>query len=136
VERELLTQPLMNWLHRLSPRIYAILRILTGVMLAMHGTAKLWAWPSGKVVSDPVMMFGAVAELVTGVLIAIGFLTTWAGFIASGTMAVAYFWRHASGGLLPIVNKGELAVVYCWLFLYIASAGAGIWSVDAARRRR
>jgi putative oxidoreductase len=135
MDRGLLSRAVMNWLHRLAPQIYAILRILSGVMLAMHGTAKLWAWPSGKVVSDPLMMFAAVVELVAGVLIAIGFLTPWAGFIASGTMAVAYFWKHAPGGFLPFVNKGELAVAYCWLFLYIAAAGAGIWSVDAARRR-
>ncbi|HEX7153668.1 MAG TPA: DoxX family protein [Thermoanaerobaculia bacterium] len=125
----------MNWLRRLAPQIYAILRFLTGIMLAMHGTQKLWAWPGGKVATDPLMIFAGWVEVVAGVLIAVGFLTTWAAFVASGVMAVAYFWRHASGGFFPIVNKGELAVAYCWLFLYIAATGAGIWSVDAARRR-
>jgi putative oxidoreductase len=75
-------------------------------------------------------------ELVTGALIAIGLFTAPAAFLASGTMAVAYFIGHVvpnGGNLLPIVNKGELAVVYCWLFLYMAAKGAGIWSVDGAR---
>ena len=80
---------------------------------------------------------GSPFELVGGLLIAIGLMTDWAAFIASGEMAAAYFMGHAAkGGLNPLENKGELAVVYCFLFLFMAGYGSGIWSVDAARRRR
>jgi putative oxidoreductase len=79
--------------------------------------------------------FGGVIELVAGPLIAIGLLAGWAAFVASGEMAVAYFMVHFPQSFWPIVNKGELAVVYCFVFLYIASRGAGIWSVDGSVRR-
>jgi putative oxidoreductase len=87
-------------------------------------------------VAAPLMVAAGVIELVGGLLIAIGLLTGWAAFICSGEMAVAYFKAHADPVLSwPIMNKGELAVLYCFLFLYIAAHGAGIWSVDASRRR-
>jgi putative oxidoreductase len=121
---------------RYTPQCFALLRIIAGVMFAMHGTQKLFGWPGDK---EPVgMMMLKVAggiEVATGLLIAIGLLAGWAAFIAAGQMAVAFFTAHASkGSILPILNGGELAVLYCFLFLYIAAHGAGIWSVDAARR--
>jgi putative oxidoreductase len=76
------------------------------------------------------MLLAGIIEI-AGVLVAIGLWASWAAFVASGEMAVAYFMVHAPGGLLPIVNKGELAVLYCFVFLYIAARGSGLWSVDA-----
>jgi putative oxidoreductase len=119
---------------RFSPQLYAVLRIVTGLLFAVHGTQKLFGWPGG---SDPVPMgifkVAGVIELVTGLLVAIGFLTSFAAFIAAGQMAVAYFWKHAPNGFWPVLNQGEAAVLFCFLFLYIAAQGAGIWGVDSTR---
>jgi putative oxidoreductase len=123
---------------RYAPQCYAVLRIIAGVMFAMHGTQKLFGWPGDQTpMAMPMMKVAGGVELVTGVLIAIGFLASWAAFIASGEMAVAFFTVHAKGGvILPILNQGDLAVLYCFVFLFMAAYGAGIWSVDAARKRR
>jgi putative oxidoreductase len=126
---------------RYSPQIFAILRVISGLMFAMHGTQKLFHWPpsnhpgAGKDMAT-LMMIGGIIELAGGLLIAIGLLTRIAAFICSGEMAVAFFMVHAKhGSLLPIVNQGELAVLYCFVFLYFAAAGAGVWSADATMRR-
>ena len=74
-------------------------------------------------------------ELIGGALVALGLFTSWAAFLSSGLMAFAYFLGHAKDGFIPMVNKGELAVVYCFVFLYMAARGSGIWSVDAARKK-
>lgn len=118
-----------------SPYIYAVLRFVAGIMFAMHGSQKLFGYPGG---GDPVelaslMGLAGVIELVGGLMIAFGLLAGWAAFIASGQMAFAFFMAHAPQGWNPITNQGETAVLYCFLFLYIASRGAGVWSVDAAR---
>jgi putative oxidoreductase len=85
----------------------------------------------------PLLLAAGIIEFVGGALILIGFFGSFAAFICSGEMAVAYFLGHAKdGGFFPIVNKGELAVLYCFVFLYIAAVGSGIWSVDALRKRR
>ena len=117
----------------LSPqyeRVYAVMRIILGVLLAFHGTQKVLGFLTEKV--PPVMCqlwVGGVIELVTGSLIAAGFLTRWAAFLASGMMAVAYFQFHwkfqFDSNFFPAVNHGELAVVYCFVFLYIACKGTG-----------
>ncbi len=122
---------------RYTPQLFAILRIIAGLMFAMHGTQKLLGWPGGgERVAAPLMVAAGVIEIVGGLLIAIGLLTGWAAFICSGEMAAAYFIAHAHPVLSwPIMNKGELPVLYCFLFLYIAAHGAGIWSVDGSRRR-
>ena len=86
--------------------------------------------------SNPMMLAAGIIEFGGGLLIALGLFASWAAFIASGQMAVAYFMVHAKGGFWPIINKGELAVVYCFLFLYIAARGSGPYSVDAAMRKR
>ena len=130
-----------RFLGKYSPQLYAILRIIAGLMFAMHGTQKLFGWPPPPPglpsPLPPMLMAAAILELVLGLLIAIGFFTSYAAFIASGEMAVAFFMGHVmpKGSLLPHVNGGELAVLYCFLFLYMAAAGSGIWSVDAAMRR-
>jgi putative oxidoreductase len=115
---------------------YALLRIVSGLMFAMHGTQKLFGFPTGSPVHVVSLMgLAGVIELVTGVLIAVGFRTRWAAFLASGQMAVAYFMAHASQSVYPIMNRGELAVLYCFLFLYMAAHGSGPWSLDGGRRR-
>jgi len=127
----------MKWfLTRWAGPIYAILRIITGVMFMMHGTQKIFGFPPSEFVPKvgTVPWIAGIIELVAGALIAIGFLTNIAAFIASGEMAAAYFMAHAPNGFFPIVNKGELAVVYCFLFLFISAFGGGQWSVDSARR--
>lgn len=127
-----------RFIGRFAPYLYAILRIVAGLMFAMHGTQKLFGWPApppGGGPLAPLFVVGGWIELVGGILIALGFFASFAAFIASGEMAVAYFMMHAKQSFWPILNQGELAALYCFLFLYIAAAGAGTWSIDAARRR-
>lgn len=126
---------------RFSAQVFAILRIVTGLMFAMHGSQKLLQFPpqSGAGAGGglpPLMIAAGVIELVCGLLIAIGLFTGIAAFVASGEMAVAYFMVHAHNAFWPIQNQGELAVVYCFLWLFVSAHGAGIWSVDNAMRRR
>jgi putative oxidoreductase len=126
-----------RWLGRHAERIYAILRVITGILFACHGAQKLFGALGGTAMtSNPMMLVGGIIEFGGGLLIAIGLFTSWAAFLASGEMAVAYFMVHAKGGFWPIVNKGELAVAYCFLFLYIAARGSGPYSVDAMMRKR
>ena len=113
---------------------YALLRFVAGAMFAVHGAQKLFGFLGPKA-TQPLFMVGGVIEFVGGLMIALGLLTSVAAFIASGEMAVAYFMVHAGGGFWPIVNKGELAVLYCFVFLYIATRGSGPYSLDAARWR-
>jgi putative oxidoreductase len=124
-------------LGKFEPQIYAILRIVAGFCFLMHGTQKLFAFPpSGQPGgANAIIIVSGVIELVAGVLILIGFFSSLAAFIASGMMAVAYFMVHQPMGALPIQNNGEPAVLYCFIFLYIAARGSGIWSVDAMRSR-
>jgi putative oxidoreductase len=122
---------------RHSAIAFALLRVFAGLMFAMHGTRKLWAWPgSGDPATAALSITGGWIEVVTGLLIAIGFLASWAAFLASGTMAFAYWMRHGTNAFLPIENRGELAVLYCFLFLWMAAHGAGAWSVDSLMARR
>ena len=120
-----------------APHLYALLRIVAGLLFAMHGSQKLFGWPGdGNTVEIASMMgIAGIIELVAGLMIAVGFLTGWAAFIASGEMAVAFFMAHFPQGPIPLLNKGELALLYCFLFLYMAARGSGIWSVDAAMHR-
>jgi putative oxidoreductase len=116
-----------------SSYIYAILRVIVGLSFALHGTQKVFGIPGNKtpIPIASLLGVGGLLEAICGLLIALGLWASYAAFIASGEMAVAYFVVHASKGLLPIVNGGEVAVLYCFLFLYIAAYGSGIWSVDA-----
>ena len=121
-----------------QPQLLALLRIVTGYMFLMHGTAKLFHEPHVAMFDklELFSLFGlaGVLEAVGGILILIGFFTRPVAFILSGEMAAAYFIGHASQGtpLIPMLNQGELAVEWCFVFLYLAAAGAGAWSVDAA----
>ena len=124
-------------LSRLSEPIYAAFRIVFGVLFAFHGAQKLFGAFGGRAVavgSQP--WFAGVIETVGGILIAIGLLAGLVAFIASGEMAVAYFTRHAPRGIYPIQNAGELAALYSFAFLYIASRGAGLFSIDGPGRGR
>jgi putative oxidoreductase len=131
----------MGFLRPHAEKIYAVTRILAGLMFMAHGLQKIFGLFGGTPEGTPAfIVWGAGGiELVTGALIAIGLFTAPAAVLASGTMAAAFFMGHVFGpqnptyNILPIVNRGELAVVYCWLFLFIAAKGAGIWSADAAR---
>ena len=129
-------------LGRFTPQLFFLLRFFAGLMFAIHGAQKLLGWPpmpsgmgGGKL--PPLLLVAGAIELVAGLMIAIGLLADWAAFIASGEMAIAFFVGHVATHhvLNPIVNMGEPAVLYCFVFLFIAGYGAGIWSVDAAMRR-
>ncbi|PRY10142.1 putative oxidoreductase [Pontibacter ummariensis] len=125
-----------RFLGNISPQLFAVLRFVAGSMYAMHGSQKLFGWPGdGNTVELASLMgLAGIIEFVGGLLIAFGLFASWAAFIASGQMAVAFFMAHAPQGWNPLVNEGEKAVLYCFLFLYIAAHGAGVWSVDAARK--
>lgn len=119
---------------RYQPQLLSLLRIVAGLMFIQHGTQKIFGFPApamGPFDIASQMGIGGVIELVGGALIIIGLFTRPVAFILSGMMAVAYFQFHAAtGGLYPLVNKGELAALYCWVFLYITAAGPGAWAVD------
>ncbi|MBF9255793.1 DoxX family protein [Pontibacter sp. 172403-2] len=126
-----------RFLGNYSPQLFALLRIVAGLMFAMHGSQKLFGWPGdGNTVELASMMgLAGIIELVAGLMIVFGFLTTWAAFIAGLEMIVAYFMAHALHHWSPVINHGEPALLYCFLFLYIAAHGSGIWSIDAAMHR-
>ena len=122
------------------PRALAVLRIVTAYLFMAHGTAKLFGVPYQKMFDGLQLMslvgLAGILEVVGGALLLIGLFTRPVAFVLCGFMAVAYFMAHASQGsvLLPMLNAGELAVLYCFVFLYFVFSGAGAWSVDAARR--
>ncbi len=116
-----------------SPRVLSILRIITGFLFLWHGSQKLFNFPASesKNVVPAFITYGAGSlEFFGGILILIGLFTRSTAFVMSGLMAVAYFMAHGLNAFLPIVNKGELAVLYCFVFLYFVFAGGGTWSVD------
>lgn len=119
-----------------GPYAYALLRIVCGLQFVCHGGQKIFGWFGGQPV-PLASQFGVagISELVLGTLITIGLLTGIAAFIASGEMAVAYFIGHFPKSFWPLENAGEPAVLFCFIFLYMATQGSGIWSVDDARRR-
>jgi putative oxidoreductase len=121
-----------------TPRVLGVLRIIVGFLYLQHGMAKLFGIPH-IAMFDGVQLFSlmgaaGVLELVGGALLLVGLFTRPVAFILCGQMAVAYFMAHAPKGFLPILNQGELAVLYCFAFLYFAVAGAGAFSIDAARK--
>ena len=126
----------MNSLNRLADPFYCIMRLVVGLMFACHGLDKIFGTFAGKTEAlPPLMMVGGWLEIICGFLIALGLLTRVAAFVGSGEMAVAFFMMHAPRGLIPYVNKGELAVVYCFVFFYIFLRGPGSWSIDALIKR-
>ena len=125
-----------RWLGKYAELVYAVMRIVIGMLFACHGAQKLFGVLGGESqLSNPLIATAGVIEFFGGVLVCIGLFAGYAAFLASGTMAVAYFMAHASGGFWPIVNHGEMAVLYCFVFLYIAAKGSGRLSVDALMRK-
>jgi putative oxidoreductase len=134
----------MSFLAPHAERIYALFRIMAGLLMMQHGTQKILGWFGGLPDGVPAFIqYGAGSiELFAALLVALGLFAGPAAFLLSGTMAAAYFMGHAfnpqsnpTGSLFPMVNKGEIAVLYCFAFLFIAAKGSGIWSVDAARAK-
>jgi putative oxidoreductase len=132
----------MNALNRFADPVYCIMRFIVGLMFACHGGQKLLGFPGGHGGAQGLMLVGGFIELIGGLMIAFGFLTRLAAFISAGEMAFAYFTVHAAGKAIghapsateqffPILNKGELAVVLCWLFLFMLFYGGGRWSIDS-----
>jgi putative oxidoreductase len=125
----------MNFLRPYSAQLLSVLRIMSGLLVLQHGTTKFLDFPPGPMNdASPLTMSGAagVIELVCGVLVVVGLFTRPAAFILSGMTAIAYFYAHAGESFFPILNHGELAVLYCFVFLYLAAAGGGPWSIDRA----
>jgi putative oxidoreductase len=129
----------MNILSKYTTEAYALMRIMAGLMFSFHGMQKIL----GILSEHPAPVFGSqmwiggVIELACGLLVFLGFKTRWAAFLASGEMAVAYIqfhWKFQLGAaFIPAVNKGELAVLYCFVFLLIATQGGGMWSLDGKK---
>lgn len=127
----------MSFLKPYTSQLLSVLRIMSGLLLLQHGTTKYLSFPETKMSgASPMTMGGAAGliELVGGILIVIGLFTRMTAFIVSGMLAIAYFYAHAPQGFFPIINGGELAALYCFVFLYLAAAGGGAWSVDKMRQ--
>jgi putative oxidoreductase len=124
-----------------TPRLLSVLRIIVGFLFIWHGSQKFFGFPPAPqgMMPDPlpaILVVAAVLEFFGGLLILFGLLTRPVAFLLSGLMAVAYFMGHASGGFLPLQNGGETAVLYCFVFLFLAVAGGGEWSLDNLFWRR
>jgi putative oxidoreductase len=120
-----------------APRVLSILRIVTGLLFMLHGTQKIFGFPGeARGPFQPFTLAGiaGILEFFGGLLIVVGLFTRVVAFILSGQMAVAYFMAHAPRSFWPPINQGELAILYCFVFLYFAAAGPGPWSLDAMRR--
>jgi putative oxidoreductase len=132
----------MGFLAPHAEKIYALFRIMAGLLMAEHGFQKVFGWfggiPEGMMPAPMLYGLGSI-ELIPSLLVAIGLFAGPAAFLLSGTMAAAFFIGHVfsdrntTGTIVPLVNGGELAALYCFAFLFIAAKGSGIWSVDAAR---
>lgn len=125
-----------RWLGKYSDICYALMRIVVGFLFACHGAQKLFGVFGGQPPPSPLLHAAGVIEFVAGCLVAVGLWAGYAAFIASGEMAVAYFMVHAPQGFWPIVNKGEPAVLYCFVFLFLAAKGSGRFSADELVRGR
>jgi putative oxidoreductase len=127
----------MTFLRPYTSQLLSVLRFMSGLLLLQHGTGKYLNFPVGPMNNaSPTTMSGAagILELVGGVLLVLGLFTRCAALVLSGMMAVAYFYAHAGRGFFPVLNGGELAVLYCFVFLYLTAAGGGPWSLDHAVR--
>ena len=126
-------------LQRWVPEALGVLRIVTGLIFLEHGTQKFLSFPAGDYAGSGWALanlgaYAGIIELVAGLLIAIGLFTRPAAFVASGTMAVAYWYAHAPQNAFPVNNGGDGAILYCFVFLYLVFAGPGAFSIDGSRR--
>jgi putative oxidoreductase len=120
-----------------APRVLSILRLVTAFLFMQHGGQKLFGFPAPPQTAHPLLSLIGVAgilEFFGGLLLLMGLFTRPVAFLLSGLMAVAYFMAHAPHGFWPLLNRGELAVLYCFVFLYLFAAGGGCWSLDRLRR--
>ncbi len=125
----------MDFMSRFSAQTHALLRIVAGLLFLWHGASKLMDFPVPASAEAPpfVLYVAGPIELFGGVLVMIGLYTRQAAFLCSGLMAAAYWMAHGTRFLFPIQNQGELAALYCFVFLFLSANGPGIWSADAAR---
>ena len=124
-------------LGRFAPQIFAVTRIVAGVLFACHGAQKLLPVFGGPMANrPPLMTLAGTIELGAGTLIALGLFASYAAFVASGQMAAAYFMSHLKAGFWPIQNHGDLAIMFCFFFLFVAAHGPGPWSLDGLRKKR
>ena len=129
----------MSKLDQWSPRVLSVLRIVTALLVIEHATMKFFAFPGPMPMPGPlppIIIAAGVIELAAGTLIALGLFTRPAAFLASGTMAAAYFLGHATQGFWPALNQGEAAIMFCFVFFYLVFAGPGSWSLDSLLRGR
>jgi putative oxidoreductase len=130
-----------TWLSRWQAQLHALLRMVAGLLFMEHGTQKFLSFPPGQMAGiglsfSSLGAYAGIIELLFGLLVAIGLFTRPAAFLASGAMAVAYWYAHAPKDFFPVNNGGDAAILYCFVFLYLAAKGAGPWSVDSTRTIR
>ncbi|MBP2512020.1 DoxX family protein [Sphingomonas sp. PvP018] len=118
-----------------SPRLLSVMRVVVALVFFSHGISKFFGLPPFPMVMTPLLYVAGIIEVVGGALLIVGLFTRPVAFLLSGMSAAAYFLAHAPQGPFPIANGGEAAVLYCFVFLYLAAAGGGAWSVDAGRGR-
>lgn len=126
----------LPWLQRYQPQLLALLRIVTGLLFLEHGTQKFFAFPVPFPIPGPLPpleVAAGVIEIAVGILVTIGLFTRLAAFLAAGEMAIGYFLFHFPKSFWPAANMGEAAILFCFIFLYIAAAGPGAWAIDNAR---
>ncbi len=129
----------MTKLDKWRPHALATLRIMTALLMLQHATMKFFAFPAAMPMPGPlpgIIVAAGAIEIVTGTLIVLGLFTRSAAFLASGTMAAAYFMGHATQGFWPVLNQGEAAIMFCFAFFHLIFAGPGAWSLDGLRGRR
>ena len=122
-----------------SGHLHAALRIMTGLLLLQHGTSKYINFPATEYFANGVevlslMGLAGALEIIGGILIIVGLFTRLTAFVLAGFLAVAYFMAHASQSFFPMINQGDAAILFCFIFLYFSAAGAGPWSLDANRK--
>jgi putative oxidoreductase len=123
----------MGFLDKWQPQLLSVLRIVSGLLFIEHGLTKIFHFPHLAMFDGPLppmLVTAGVIELVAGALFTVGFYSRWAAFIMAGEMAVAYFVAHAPRGFFPVLNMGENAILFCFIFLYIAAAGPGPWAIN------
>lgn len=130
----------LTWMSRWQPQMRAVLRIVVALLFLEHALIKLFGFPPGGAPGiqhvGTLLWIGGIVELVTSLLVLVGLFTRIAAFVAAGEMAIGYFMVHFPKSFYPAVNMGEAAILFCFVFLYIAAAGPGAWSIDGTRGRR